>query len=112
MDVDNSGMQYLKQHLGNGDRVIILSASISDWIKPWAGSVGVEEVVSTEAEVSEDGVLTGRFSTPNCHGREKVERIQAMIEDRTGCHIYAYGDSPSDKYILGYADQGIMLNKK
>lgn len=111
-DLNAEGLQYLKQHMDDGDRVIILSASIGDWIRPWAESYGIREVISTETEVTPQGILTGKFSTPNCHGREKVARIKSLLHDRGGREIYAYGDSPSDRYILDFADNGIIVNSK
>ena len=33
------------------------------------------DLISTELEVK-DGKLTGKFSTPNCNGKEKVRRIK------------------------------------
>ena len=59
----------------------------------------------TQIEV-ENGLVTGRFSTPNCYGAEKVRRIQALLPYREQYKLIAHGDSRGDKEMLNYADQG------
>ena len=63
--------------------------------------------LSTEAKVEVDaaGCLTGRFSTPNCYGPEKVRRIEAVWPHREQYDVSAFGDSRGDKEMLAYADQ-------
>lgn len=85
--------------------VLIVSASADNWVRPFARHLGIAEVVGTQAEVSAEGVLTGRFATPNCYGPEKVARLAARIPDRTHCRIEAYGDSRGDRELLAFADE-------
>lgn len=90
----------LNCHKKKGHNVIIVSASIRDWIEPWAEFNGVHEVLATEIEVDGHGRITGKFSTPNCHGQEKVRRIMDTIPDISGHESWAYGDSNGDKPML------------
>ncbi len=108
-DRNEAGRRLLHAHLERGDRIVIVSASIRDWIEPWADSQGVDRVLATEAEVSDSGCLTGRFSTPNCHGLEKVRRVEAEYGSLDRYTAYAYGDSASDRFLIEAAGRGELL---
>jgi phosphatidylglycerophosphatase C len=90
-------------HKNEGDKLIIISASIENWIEPWAKECGFEYVLATKAEVK-DGKLTGKFSSKNCHGAEKVNRLLAEFPDRRMYTLYAYGDSSGDTELLAEAE--------
>lgn len=98
-----SVMKELKTHIARGDEVAIVSASVADWIRPWAESRGIATVIGTEAE-KKNGLLTGRFSTPNCKGEEKVRRVKESYPDWGEYEIFAYGDSSGDDAMLALAD--------
>jgi len=93
----------LKQHQQNGDRVIIVSASMKCWIEPWCKKNNIE-LLSTELEFRNSKV-TGRFSTPNCYNKEKVNRIKKHLHIEEYEKIYAYGDSEGDEAMLALADE-------
>ena len=102
-DLRYSTVEILNKHKASGHRLYIVSASLSDWIKPWAKHKGIDGVIATEVETDSDGCLTGRFHTPNCHGKEKVARIIAEIPDAVPENMYAYGDSNGDDAMLDFA---------
>lgn len=89
----------------NGYRIFIVSASVDRWVLPFFRDVPNVTVIGTQIEV-ENGLVTGRFSTPNCYGAEKVRRIQALLPYRKQYKLIAHGDSRGDKEMLNYADQG------
>lgn len=89
-------------HIENGDRVIVVSASMRCWLKPFASKHKVE-LLSTELEFI-NGKFTGKFSTKNCHGVEKVNRIKEHLRLDDYSEVYAYGDSSGDKQMLEIAD--------
>ena len=94
-------VRLLEQAVAEGSEVLIVSASIDNWVQPFFPSV---TVLGTQIEVV-DGRLTGRFLTPNCYGPEKVRRILDLFPDRSAYHLTAYGDSRGDRELLAFADE-------
>ena len=99
-------IETLKSHQKNGDKIVIVSASIQNWITPWANKMGIEAVLATEIEVNKKGLLTGMFLTKNCYGQEKVNRLLALFPNRNDYKLVAYGDSRGDKEMIEFADEG------
>lgn len=96
-------MQKIRWHKENGHRVVVVSASFSDYLKFWCQQLEVE-LISTGLE-EKNGILTGNFATPNCWGPEKVRRISEQIDLSDYAIIYAYGDSRGDREMLALAHQ-------
>jgi len=90
---------------GWNTKVVVVSASIDRWVAPFFDGMPGVKVIGTVAEVR-DGVITGRFSTPNCYGEEKVRRMTELLPDRRTYHLTAYGDSGGDRALLDFADEG------
>jgi len=98
------GMRQVDDVLQRGCRVVIISASIDNWVRPFfQGREGIE-IAGTQVEVVE-GKLTGRFLTRNCYGKEKVERLLKLYPDRQSYRLVAYGDSRGDRELLAFADE-------
>ncbi len=97
-------IEKLNWHQQQGDRVIVVSASMEDWLKPWCDSKGVELLATSL--LSDNGIISGEFATPNCHGEEKVNRIKALLNLSDYDRIFAYGDSSGDTEMLAIADEG------
>lgn len=101
--VNPVALEKIKWHQQMGHEVIIISASVENWIRPWANKYGIETVLATGLQL-ENNVITGNFLTKNCHGAEKVNRLLAAYADRDSYTLYAYGDSNGDKELLAAAD--------
>ena len=103
------GIEAMNQAFSDGAEVMIVSASIDNWVKPFFENLSNQNnrsilILGTQIEVK-DGLLTGRFLTKNCYGQEKVSRIQALYPHREEYHLTAYGDSRGDKELLAFADE-------
>ncbi len=107
------GIGTLDRALRQGCLVLVVSASVDNWVAPFFDSwlsrqphdAPRLQVLGTQVEVA-DGKLTGRFLTPNCYGAEKVNRVKAVLtRPRAEYDIDAYGDSRGDKEMLAYADR-------
>lgn len=96
----------LKRHVAEGHKVYIVSASPAEWIKPWSAKKGVTDVIGTVPEYR-DNKLSGRFSSPNCYGKEKVTRFLSKEPDRSAYRLVVYGDSRGDKEMFEASDRGV-----
>jgi len=103
-----SMVEILQTHQKSKHKTIIISASPRNWILPWANEHGVDEVISTELEVV-DGILTGKLSTPNCHGAEKVRRLKRAYPNLDAYKLVVYGDGKSDKELFNIADKHTVV---
>lgn len=102
-------LEILRNHVNEGAAVYVVSASIEEWVAPFCKSLGVKDVLATKMEVGEDGILTGRFSTHNCFGPEKVKRLLSVEPHRENYYLYAYGDSRGDREMFEYADEWLKV---
>lgn len=115
------GIRRIQEAQRNHERVLVVSASIDNWVRPFFAfqMLANVEVLGTQIEVI-NGKVTGRFKTNNCYGAEKVRRIKEALAsisqkerkestylpfDRRRYHIEAFGDSCGDKEMLAFADQ-------
>ena len=96
-----NAIEAINQAIKDGSEVLIVSASIDNWVQPFFPQV---KVVGTQIEVI-DSKLTGRFLSKNCYGQEKVNRILSLYPNRQDYHLTAYGDSRGDKEMLAFADE-------
>lgn len=96
--------EAISNHLKAGDTVVIVSASPSGWVRPFAEALGVDTVIGTETAVNPDGRLADHFGSPNCYGPEKVNRLREMFSDKGSYHLTAYGDSKGDREMLAFAE--------
>ncbi len=102
------GVQQVHGALAAGYQVLVVSASIDNWVRPFFQQRGLDavKVLGTQIEVV-DGKLTGRFLSRNCYGAEKVQRItEVLTADRSSYYIEAFGDSRGDREMLAFADRG------
>lgn len=101
--VKKQALEKIKWHKSNGDRVIVVSASLECLLQAWCNINGIE-LITTKLEFA-DNHFTGKLATKNCKGQEKVNRIKQFLELRKYDVIYAYGDSYGDKQMLDLADK-------
>lgn len=103
-------MKMIDDYVREGTDVLIVSASMEEWIKPWATKAGISRVLATKVETDSSARLTGRLKGPNCYGPEKVNRIAAAYPCRDTYTLIAYGDSRGDKEMIAFANQGWLLH--
>lgn len=96
-------IEKIKWHQAHGHKVVIVSASVELWLKAWCDKNRIE-LIATCFEMKNDK-LTGKFSTPNCYGIEKANRVMQKYNLSDYDHIYAYGDSRGDRELLALADE-------
>ena len=97
----------LDEHLREGHRLILASASLAICLEPLRGILGFDAVLGTRLEFR-DGVATGRFEGLPCWGAEKLLRVREVM--RPGEEIlHAYGDSRGDRAVLRAARNSTLV---
>lgn len=91
----------LAWHREQGHDVVLVSASLDLWVRPWAERHGLR-LLCTEARWDGE-VFTGELATPNCHGPEKEARIRGALVLAGYERVWAYGDSSGDAEMLALA---------
>ena len=102
-NINKDAIKKILWHKKNGHEVVVVSASIESWIKPWC-EINDLQLIATKIE-SKDGLITGKFLSKNCHGKEKCNRIKKKYNLKNYDYIYAYGDSSGDKQMLELANE-------
>ncbi len=108
--VKKSAVEKIEWHKKNNHQIIIVSASIENYLEEWCRQNQLE-LLGTKLEILENKI-TGKFITPNCNGEEKVKRIQNRINLSEFNLIYAYGNSKGDLPMLNLADFKYYKNFK
>jgi len=119
-EVEEKGRAYAKEILLNREKpemlekirwhhqkqhwVVLASASLLVYLKPWAEARNFHGICGAELEVDEAGRITGRIKGNNGFGQEKVDAVEQWLDSRKPSLTYAYGDSAGDKELLEWAD--------
>lgn len=100
----------LRDHQTQGHCCVLVSASLDVYLEPWAKMAGFDYCIATSLTVSPEGLVSGKLDGANCHGQEKVRRIERLF-DEIGLpeHTYAYGDTAGDIPMLAMADEGYWV---
>ena len=103
-------LQAIADHRLQGDRLLLMSASVDLYVPVIARALGFEQSICSKVRWRADGRLDGRLATANCQGEEKRRCLQALIAREAPARIYAYGNSGSDLPHLRLAQQGYLVN--
>lgn len=93
----------IKWHKDQGHEVVVVTASILQWIKPWCDQLNIK-YITTEIDVVNE-LITGKLKGENCIGPEKVVRIEKEYNIKSLEYIYAYGNSKGDRGLLEIANE-------
>lgn len=127
-----NGLASLRDALAENAEVIIISASIENWVRPFFAFNTMQRRMSDTCQtimqsacqhqnstmqttpnihfactkIEEiNGKISGHFLTNNCYGPEKVKRLLAVFPERESYHLTAFGDSRGDRELLAFADE-------
>lgn len=96
-------VERMHWHKQRGDRIVVVSASLEVYLKPWCQAMGVE-LIGVQLETI-DGRLTGNYVDGDCTGLAKAERVKSHLELSDYGTIFAYGDTAEDHALLALADR-------
>jgi HAD superfamily hydrolase (TIGR01490 family) len=101
----------VRQHLGQGQRVAIISNATSYAVAPLAQYLGVQHVLATRLEVRQ-GVFTGDYIKPLCFRQGKVfwaEKLARELAAEVGQSTF-YTDSITDLPLLERVQDPRVVN--
>ena len=103
-------LNELKKRNGRREAVFIVTASLDLWMEKISRDLDVN-LICTQTETDSEGILTGRFSSPNCHGSEKVRRLIEEMGKLGSYTLTVFGDQPKggDSGLFGVADEAIKV---
>lgn len=101
----------IDEHLREGRKVYIVSASPEEVVRPLARYIGVEDVIATKARVDDKGRYTGEVEL-YAYAETKAEVIRAVAEehDIDLAESYAYSDSATDLPMMRSVGHPVAVN--
>lgn len=104
----------IKEHLKNGDRVIIISGALNPILELLIKKLNIQAyVMGTPLCYDENGLCTGEIGDVN-RGADKVNKLKLWLENNDAGKepIWAYADSKADIPLLEFADKAVVVNPK
>jgi HAD superfamily hydrolase (TIGR01490 family) len=104
-------LAIIDQHKREGRRVVVISASPEEIVRPLCRYLGITDVIATRSEVDEDGIYTGKIEF-YAFGPGKAEAMREMAEaDNIDLGAsYAYSDSATDLPMLEAVGNPVVVN--
>lgn len=99
----------IERHRGEGDRLVLLSASVDLYVPRIGARFGFDETICTGV-AWRDGRLDGGLTTPNRRADEKLRCIESLRARYPGARIAAYGNSSSDLAHLREVERPMLVN--
>lgn len=104
------GRETLLRHANSGHEICLVTASPDLYVDALAARLGIGSILCTATERQEQ-ILSGRILGTNCHGEEKIRRLEANLGTRRrDTYVIVYADDVSDLPLLRWADKGIVIN--
>jgi HAD superfamily hydrolase (TIGR01490 family) len=100
--VREEALKRIQWHLDQGDKVVIVSASLDLYLEPWCKKYGLD-LICSRLETKGDR-LTGAYDRGDCTADEKKARVLAAYDLKKYDKVYAYGDTEEDRELLQLAD--------
>ncbi|MFZ9481527.1 MAG: HAD-IB family hydrolase, partial [Ilumatobacteraceae bacterium] len=100
----------LRWHQSRGDRTVLVSASLGQYLRPLGRRLGVDGVLCAEPR-REGGVFGRGLEGANCRRAEKVRRLEEWLvaHGLERAVVWAYGDSSGDTELLSRADHPLWV---
>jgi HAD superfamily hydrolase (TIGR01490 family) len=109
--VYGEALELIDEHRSEGRRVVVVSSSPIEIVRPLCVYLGIEDVIATEPAIDEHGRYTGEIAV-YAYGEGKVELIQrlAKAEKISLPDSYAYSDSATDLPMLLAVGHPVAVN--
>ncbi len=104
-------LELFEAHHRAGRKVVIVSSSPEEVVKPIGLFLNVDDVIATRARIDDDGAYTGELEF-YAYGPFKAQAMHEFAE-RTGTDLaesYAYSDSVTDVPMLSAVGHPVAVN--
>lgn len=104
-------LALVDSHRKKGHRVVVVSASPEEIVRPLCRYLGIDDVIATRSEVDEEGRYTGQIAF-YAYGPHKADAIREMAE-LEGIDLdasFAYSDSATDLPMLESVGHPVVVN--
>jgi HAD superfamily hydrolase (TIGR01490 family) len=104
-------LAIMEQHRAAGRKVVVISASPEEIVRPLCRYLGIDEIIATRAKVDDEGRYTGEIEL-YAYGPGKAEAMEAMAREE-GIDLdasYAYSDSITDLPMLEAVGHPVVVN--
>ncbi len=109
--VFSEALAVIDSHRSHGRRVVVISASPEEIVRPLCRYLGIDDVIATRSAVDEEGKYTGEIEL-YAYGEGKAEAMRDMASDE-GIDLqasYAYSDSMTDLPMLEAVGHPVAVN--
>lgn len=104
-------LAIMDEHKRAGRRVIVVSASPEEIVRPLCRYLGIEDVIATRSEVDSEGLYTGEIEVyAYSEGKARAMLDMAGSEGIDLEQSYAYSDSITDLPMLEAVGHPIVVN--
>lgn len=104
-------LAIIDDHRGKGRRVIVVSSSPEEIVRPLCRYLAIDDVIATRAAIGPDGKYTGEIAL-YAYGPGKAEAMKEMAaaEGIDLSASYAYSDSATDIPMLELVGHAVAVN--
>jgi phosphatidylglycerophosphatase C len=97
------GMERISFHQELGHDVVLVSASVNLFLKPWCDKHGIMLITNEIKRNRSTDRMS--FREEDCNGEMKVLRIKRLYDLEKYAKIFAYGDTAGDSEMLAISDE-------
>lgn len=110
--VCDEGRRAVEHHRARGDVLAVVTGASLYATRPLGRLLGIPHLVTSELEVDEGGVFTGRFVSPLCFAEGKITRTEKLAKELGFSLAEAtfYSDSYTDLPLLERVAEPICVN--
>jgi phosphatidylglycerophosphatase C len=104
----SDALERVEWHRRQGHALVMVSASLAEYLRPIGERLGFDAVLATELERGGDGRLSGELAGANVRRAEKARRLDEWLGSRPA-FVWAYGDSRGDQELFERADRPVRV---
>jgi putative phosphoserine phosphatase/1-acylglycerol-3-phosphate O-acyltransferase len=104
--------QLMDEHRAAGRPVVLATTTPFDMVKPFADELGLDDVIATQNDRSDDGLYTGSLVGDFVWGPGKLRAVRAWADDH-GVDVrssWGYSDSIYDVPLLSAVGHPVAIN--